>query len=127
MSHYSVAVFEDPNGKSLEELLAPYDENLECPHYISKAELISKSREKVKRYEETTYARYLEDPKAYKESTEATKHILSMYLKSSRKNYIGQTSNTMLTASSTTKQKTSKKTALFMIRITQTLSGIGIM
>lgn len=67
MSHYSVAVFEDPNEKSLEELLAPYDENLECPHYISKAELISKSRERVKRYEETTYARYLEDPKAYKE------------------------------------------------------------
>ena len=36
MSHYSVAVFTKPNGKSLTDLLAPYDENLEVESYIYK-------------------------------------------------------------------------------------------
>lgn len=34
MSHYAVAVFLDPNGKNLEDLLAPFDEGLHVPHYI---------------------------------------------------------------------------------------------
>ena len=36
MSHYAVAVFTKPNGKSLDELLAPYDENLEVEPYLYK-------------------------------------------------------------------------------------------
>lgn len=36
MSHFSVAVFTKPNGKSLEELLAPYSENLDVESYIYK-------------------------------------------------------------------------------------------
>ena len=39
MSHYAVAVFTDGNT-TIEELLAPYSENLVVPHYISKNELI---------------------------------------------------------------------------------------
>lgn len=39
MSHYSVAVFTDGNA-TIDELLAPYDESLPVPHYISRKELI---------------------------------------------------------------------------------------
>ena len=34
MSHYSVAVFTKPNGKSLTDLLAPYYEGIEMEPYI---------------------------------------------------------------------------------------------
>ena len=43
MSHYSVAVFTDGNA-TIDELLAPYDESLKVPHYISKKELIDSVR-----------------------------------------------------------------------------------
>jgi hypothetical protein len=36
MSHFSVAVFTKPNGKTVDELLAPYDENLEVEPYVAK-------------------------------------------------------------------------------------------
>lgn len=39
MSHFSVAVFTDGSA-TIDELLAPYNESLEVPHYISKRELI---------------------------------------------------------------------------------------
>ena len=39
MSHYSVAVFTDGNA-TIDELLAPYDESLPVPHFISKKELV---------------------------------------------------------------------------------------
>ena len=42
MSHYTVAVFTKENGKTVEELLAPYDESLVMAPYIrqTKAQLI---------------------------------------------------------------------------------------
>lgn len=36
MSHFSVAVFTKPNGESVAELLAPYDENMEVEAYVDK-------------------------------------------------------------------------------------------
>ncbi len=65
MSHYAVAVFLDPNGKNLEELLAPFDENLHVPHYIPKADIIAKVRNEIETYKNGTYAEYLKDPEAY--------------------------------------------------------------
>lgn len=35
MSHFSVAVFTKPNGETVEDLLAPYSENLEVELYIA--------------------------------------------------------------------------------------------
>ena len=65
MSHYAVAVFLDPNGKNLEELLAPFDENLHVPHYIPKADIIAKVRSEIESYKNGTYAEYLKDPESY--------------------------------------------------------------
>ncbi len=65
MSHYAVAVFLDPDGKNLEELLAPFDENLPVPHHIPKADIIAKVRSDIETYKNGVYAEYLKDPKAY--------------------------------------------------------------
>lgn len=47
MSHFAVAVFTKPNGKTLEELLAPYDEELEVEPYmaITKEEALARIAE----------------------------------------------------------------------------------
>ena len=55
MSHYAVAVFLDPNGKNLEDLLAPFDESLHVPHYISKSDIIAKVRNEIETYKNGTY------------------------------------------------------------------------
>ena len=34
MSHYSVAVFSKENGYDVDELLAPYDENIVVDRYV---------------------------------------------------------------------------------------------
>ena len=65
MSHYAVAVFLAPDGKDLEELLAPFDENLHVPHYISKADIIARARKEIEDYKNGTYAEYLKDPASY--------------------------------------------------------------
>ena len=36
MSHFAVAVFTKPNGATVEELLAPYDENMETELYVDR-------------------------------------------------------------------------------------------
>lgn len=38
MSHFSVAVFTRPNGKTVEELLDPYSEELEVAPYVARTE-----------------------------------------------------------------------------------------
>ena len=35
MSHYSVAVFSRNGGKDVDELLAPFDENMRVDRYVS--------------------------------------------------------------------------------------------
>lgn len=68
MSHFTVYVFHD-KSTSVEELLAPYDENLEMPKYVAytKAEAIKKAREDIERYKNTIYKEYLDDPAKYEE------------------------------------------------------------
>lgn len=65
MSHYAVAVFTEPNGRSIEELLAPFDENLHVPHYISKSDIIARVRSGIETYKNGIYAEYLKDPETY--------------------------------------------------------------
>lgn len=70
MSHFSVAVFTKPNGKTVEELLALYDENIVMEPYIkyTKEEAIAAVRKEIEEYATTgNYAEYLKDPETYKE------------------------------------------------------------
>lgn len=68
MSHYSVLVFTDEDT-SVEELLAPYDENIRVAPYIlyTKEQLIEKEKKEIKEYKNTRYAEFLKDPEGYKE------------------------------------------------------------
>lgn len=74
MSHYLVAVFTDGN-KTVDELLAPYDESLTIPHYTPKEEFIRKERKRIEDYKNGLYAKYLSDPKKYIESCKNEGHI----------------------------------------------------
>lgn len=64
MSHYSVAVFSD-GSSDLEEMLAPFNEYVRVPHYISRTDIIAKVRNEIETYKNTTYAEYLKDPQTY--------------------------------------------------------------
>lgn len=64
MSHYIVLVFTDGDN-TVEDLLAPYDENLSVPHYISREQLIADARESFERFRDGTYAKYRENPNKY--------------------------------------------------------------
>lgn len=85
MSHYSVAVFTKPNGKDVDTLLAPYDENLETKPYIykTKEDIIKMLRDNAKTLRENI-AKYeageLKKPRAYwlsgEEMLEHYKNIL---------------------------------------------------
>lgn len=77
MSHFSVAVFTKYNGDTVDELLAPYDENIVVVPYIkyTKEELIQIGRKEILDYKNTTYAKYLSDPKAYEASVANNSHM----------------------------------------------------
>lgn len=66
MSHFMVAVFTN-GGKTVDELLDPYDENITVPKYrlYTREELIQDERKNLEDYYTTTYAKYLSDPKGY--------------------------------------------------------------
>lgn len=51
MSHYTVAVFTERGGSSVEELLAPFDENIRVPRYLdqTKAQVIAEGRARVEK------------------------------------------------------------------------------
>lgn len=68
MSHFSVYVFHDENT-TVDELLAPYDENLEVAPYVlyTKEQAIAKVRSEIEKYWNSTYKEYLADPTGYKE------------------------------------------------------------
>ena len=68
MSHYSVLVLTDEDT-CVEELLAPYDENIRVAPYIkyTKEQLIEYEKKNIKIYKEGTYAEFLKDPEGYKE------------------------------------------------------------
>lgn len=53
MSHYSVAVFSKENGYDVDELLAPYDENIVVDRYVfyTKDELIKRGETAYRLFE----------------------------------------------------------------------------
>lgn len=66
MSHFTVGVITETGKESeVDDLLAPFDENLEVISYESKEELIQKEKEWMKLYEEGGYREYLKDPEEY--------------------------------------------------------------
>lgn len=69
MSHYSVAIFSMNGGNDVDELLAPFDENMEVDRYVShtKEELIEMGKRNINDYRASVYAEYLRDPKKYLE------------------------------------------------------------
>ena len=65
MSHFCVLVFTKPDGKDVEELLAPFDENIEYKPYVeyTRDQDIAKIRKDIEENKNYCYAEYLEDPK----------------------------------------------------------------
>lgn len=70
MSHFTVAVFHRED-QDIEELLAPYDENIEYEPYIkyTKEEAIQSVRKDIEEYKNTRYAKYLADPEEYEKDS----------------------------------------------------------
>ena len=71
MSHFAVAVFTKPNGKTVDELLAPYYEGIKMEPYVkyTRQEAIDDVRKEIREYMESSmYNKYLEDPEKYKEN-----------------------------------------------------------
>ena len=69
MSHFCVYVFHDENT-TVDELLAPYDENIEFAPYVlyTKEQAIAKVRSEIEGFKNGIYKEYLEDPVKYKEN-----------------------------------------------------------
>lgn len=67
MSHFSVAVFSRNGGNDVDELLAPFDENMRVDRYVShtKEELIEIGKKNIQDYRDSVYAEYLRDPAKY--------------------------------------------------------------
>lgn len=68
MSHFSVAVFTEHNGSTIDELLAPYYEGLEMEPYVAytREEAIASVRKEFEDYKNTRYAEFLKNPEQYK-------------------------------------------------------------
>ena len=67
MSHYSVAVFSKENGYDVDELLAPYDENIVVDRYVfyTKDELIKRGRDRIQTIRDSSYSEFLSNPDEY--------------------------------------------------------------
>src|SRR5260221_8113955 len=76
MSHFTVLVTKTQD-KPVDEQLAPFDENKEVPQYVeyTKEQLIAKERAEFEEYRDTTYAKFLADPEAYKANTTNEGHL----------------------------------------------------
>lgn len=77
MSHYSVYVFQDKKSKSIEEILAPFDESLILPEHVeyTREQAIKKVRDDLESYRKGIYAEYLADPEKYKKGCTIEAHI----------------------------------------------------
>ena len=79
MSHFTVYVFTKENGLDYDELLAPYDENIECAPYVkyTKAQAIAHVRKDIEDYKHSVYyTEYMADPEKYKEKhSDNPRHI----------------------------------------------------
>ena len=79
MSHFVVYVFTKENGKGVDELLAPYNEEIEYAPYIlyTKKQAIEKVRREIEEYKNGLYAQYLADPEKYKEKYMPSKELIN--------------------------------------------------
>lgn len=77
MSHFITLVFTKENGRTVEELLAPYDENIVYAPYVlyTREQAIAKIRKEIEDYKNGFYAEYLSNPKKYEESHSNVEHI----------------------------------------------------
>lgn len=78
MSHFAVYVFTKENGKSVDELLAPYNESIEYAPYVqyTKEQAIEKAKKEIESYKNSPlYKEYLSDPELYKEKHNNPDHI----------------------------------------------------
>lgn len=77
MSHFVVYVFTKEDWKDVDELLAPYNEDIVCAPYVkyTKQQAIEKVRKDIEDYKNGLYAEYLANPVAYKEKCSNTDHI----------------------------------------------------
>lgn len=77
MSHFCVYVFTKKNGRDVEELLRPYDENIVYAPYVeyTKEQAIVKVRKDIEEYKNGLYAKYLADPKKYEEECHNDAHL----------------------------------------------------
>lgn len=77
MSHFVTLVFTKENGRTVEELLAPYDEDIVYAPYVlyTREQAIAKIRKEIEDYKNGFYAEYLSNPKKYEESHSNVEHI----------------------------------------------------
>jgi hypothetical protein len=76
MSHFTVAVIAE-SVDDVDDILAPYDENMRVPRYVeyTKEQLIQRERKDMEEFKNTTYAEYRKDPVAYAEKHDNPGHI----------------------------------------------------
>lgn len=81
MSHFLTLVFTKKDGKTAEELLAPFDEHIEYAPYVkyTKEQAVAEIRKANEEYKNGLYAEYLANPKEYEENCNNKCHIA--YLK----------------------------------------------
>ena len=80
MSHFCVYVFSNEDGRSVEDILAPFDENITFPPYVklTKQQAIEKVRKEIDDYRyHGCYAKYIKDPDAYREEHKDRKDHLN--------------------------------------------------
>lgn len=77
MSHYPVAVFSRDLDQDIDALLAPYDENISVPPYVSltKEQLIQRERDTMQSCFESRYADWQKDKEGYEERCRNPAHI----------------------------------------------------
>ena len=77
MTHFTVAVFTTDDGLSVDDLLAPYDEEITVAPYVSntKAGLIQHERELIQRAFDGAYAKWRKNPAKYEAECRNPEHI----------------------------------------------------
>lgn len=78
MSHFAVYVFTKTNGRDVDELLAPYNEEMLVAPYIeyTRQGAIAKIRQQIEEYKNGKYAEFLANPEGYKANhTHCPDHI----------------------------------------------------
>ncbi len=70
MSHYAVLVV----GENVNDMLSPYDENIEVEHIVTREELIEKEKNSFG-WAAARHKEYMEDPVKYEEKTTNESHL----------------------------------------------------